>query len=84
MSDMLACTCYADDTGLYIEEECEVENLTDIFFPAPLVRAWYEEELEQSYGMTFADWYENESIADDFICFCDYAREHGFTPKKGD
>ena len=34
---------YCSSTGLFSEEECNAENLTDMLFPGWIVNEWYKE-----------------------------------------
>lgn len=81
---------YADTTGLFTDEQCDIDNLVEIKFPVDILRKWYEENdlarqtayepcrpIEQ---VTFDDWLIEASTADDTIGLYDFSVKNGFTP----
>ena len=79
---LIEVTLYCDTTGLFIEDECDSENLTEMLFPEWLVRKWYEETADKEAYRSFGDWLENYT-ADDTDGLYDYALALGFTPSFG-
>ncbi len=89
---MVAVTVYADDTGLFTEEECNYCNIVDLIVPYWIVKEWYttnEKENKESAmnelhvseeEATFERWFNSVCICDDFIGFYDYCVVKGVIP----
>ena len=93
---MVAVCVYCDTTGLYTEEEYEIENLTELDFPLSLLREYYEsnrkefvEEIVDELGIpdetaTFDLWRKEVYTADSTINFYDFCAERGFYAQRED
>jgi len=94
MRDKLIPVCiYCDSTGLYTQEECESDNLTELDFPEWIVRKWFDENIAPAFPettetgsqrITFDEWYEDLYTADDTDGLYDFAYHHGFAAKRPD
>ena len=79
---VLSMTVYCDSTRLFTEEECETENLTDLYFPEYLVRAFYMVNHKDTTREGYETW-RTEYTAGDTEDLCDFCRIHGFEPERG-
>ena len=79
---LIEVTLYCDTTGLFTEDECDSENLTEMLFPEWLVRKWYEETADKEAYGSYKDWLEN-CTAEDTDGLYDYALSLGFIPSFG-
>ena len=92
--EMIPVTVYCDSTGLYSDEECEIENLTEIMLPRTIVEAWYYEHMSEfdtdtvnelkipMAESTFDLWYSDVYTAESTDGICDFARGRGFQPER--
>lgn len=92
-NEMLLVTVYADDTGLFSEEEYNYDNMTDLDVPRWVVEAWYQkhekEFKEQAVDelnipeeeVTFDKWFKEVYTCDDFIGFYDFCIIKGIVPR---
>lgn len=79
---------YCDSTGLFSEEECCSENLTDMLFPEWIVREWYKENEKaciedckaEHEEPCFENWINNSYTADGTDGLYDFAVQKGFDP----
>lgn len=79
---------YCDSTGLFSEEECCSENLTDMMFPEWIVREWYKENEKaciedckaEHEEPCFENWINNSYTADGTDGLYDFAVQKGFDP----
>lgn len=79
---------YCDSTGLFSEEECCSENLTDMMFPEWIVREWYKENEKECIKdceaeheePCFENWINNSYTADSTDGLYDFAVQKGFDP----
>lgn len=79
---------YCDSTGLFSEEECWSENLTDMMFPEWIVREWYKENEKECIEdckaehetPCFENWIKNSYTADSTDGLYDFAVQKGFDP----
>ena len=79
---------YCDSTGLFSEEECCSENLTDMLFPEWIVREWYKENEKacikdceaEHEEPCFENWINNSYTADGTDGLYNYAVQKGFDP----
>ena len=73
-------TVYADATGLFTEEEYNLDNLCEIDVPDKIVEEYYKYAktecdascIADGFDPTFYDWYHNvytAEITDDFLAF---------------
>jgi len=85
---LIPVTIYCDSTGLFSEEECNTDNLTDMLFPGWIVEAWYKEneivfasECEaEGYEANPYNWYTEVYTANDTDGLYDFAVEKGYDP----
>ena len=89
-------TVYCDDTGLFTEEECELENLCEAPFPEDIVREWYmenkmffDEDTAEWTGIPISQcdyklWLNNAYTAESVIGLCAFAAERGYTLTRDD
>ena len=75
---MMSVCVYADDSGLYTEDECDECNISYLLFPERIVLDWYIEECSK-YFDSFAE-FLGEYTADDTIGLCWFAHLMGFDP----
>lgn len=92
-NEILMVTVYADDTGLFSEEEYNYDNTTDLDVPRWVVEAWYKkhekEFKEQAVDelnipeeeVTFDKWFKEVYTCDDFIGFYDFCIIKGIVPR---
>lgn len=81
-------TIYCDSTGLFSEEECNTDNLTDMLFPGWIVNEWYKENERvfafkceaEGYEANAYNWYTEIFTADDTIGLYDFAVAKGYDP----
>lgn len=79
---------YCDSTGLFSEEECNGDNLTDMLFPAWIIEAWYKENEKvfafkceaEGYEANLYNWYTEVYTANDTDGLYDFAVEKGYDP----
>ena len=79
---------YCDSTGLFSEEECCSENLTDMMFPEWIVREWYKENEKacikdceaEHEEPCFENWINNSYTADSTDGLYNFAVQKGFDP----
>ena len=79
---------YCDSTGLFSEEECWSENLTDMMFPEWIVREWYKKNEKECIKdceaeheePCFENWINNSYTADSTDGLYDFAVQKGFDP----
>ena len=81
---------YADQTGLFNEDEIMYDNWVDVLIPARLVKKWYEEnnlaedtasELEiPASECTWRKWLNEVSYGDDTDGLYDFCIANGYTP----
>ncbi len=73
-------TVYADATGLFTEEECDIENLCEIEVPEQIILDYYRtyktycdaDCLVEGFSPSFHNWYYEvytANITDDFLNF---------------
>ena len=82
---MMSVCVYADDSGLYTEEECDECNISYLLFPKSIVVDWF---LDGTNGNDvklhddFCDFREfmEKYTADDTIGLCRFAHLMGFDP----
>ena len=63
-------TVYCDSTGLFSEEECNSDNLTEMVFPDEIVRKWFDKNIKEEYkneypDLTFEYWVNELYTADE-------------------
>ena len=92
--EMIYVCVYADTTGLFSEDEVDIDNLCDIAFPKRIVEQYYEEskdvfDAETSRELnipieecTFDKWLHEVYIAEDTEELFEFARERGFNAKR--
>ena len=79
---------YCDSTGLFSEEECCSENLTDMMFPEWIIREWYKENEKacikdceaEHEEPCFENWINNSYTADSTDGLYNFAVQKGFDP----
>lgn len=85
---LIPVTIYCDSTGLFSEEECNTDNLTDMLFPGWIVEAWYlineksfaPECKAEGYEPNAYNWYTEVYTANDTDGLYDFAVEKGYDP----
>lgn len=85
---LIPVTIYCDSTGLFSEEECNTNNLTDMLFPGWIVNEWYKENEKvfafkceaEGYEANVYNWYTEVYTADDTDGLYDFAVEKGYDP----
>jgi hypothetical protein len=85
---------YADQTGLYTEDELAWDNWCELEIPEWIVRQWYEandlaKETADELGIpieeaTFERWLNEVSNGDDTDGLYLYSIANGYTPKRGE
>ena len=85
---------YADQTGLYTEDELALDNWCELEIPEWIVRQWYEandlaKETADELGIpieeaTFERWLNEVSNGDDTDGLYLYSIANGYTPKRGE
>lgn len=85
---------YADQTGLFSEEEIMEDNWCELDIPEEILRKWYEvndlaEGTAYELGkpiedVTFEDWYNEVSWGGDTDGLFDFAVRNGWTPPRRD
>lgn len=88
---------YADQTGLFTEEELNFDNWCEVDIPEEILRKWYTEnnlaegtayELRKPIeDVTFEDWFYEVSQGDDTDGLYRFSVENGYVPHiigKGD
>lgn len=91
-NEMITVTVYADDTGLFNEIECYINNTTNLTVPKWVVENWYKEDEISFKGecaskfripeekINFDVWFNDVYTCDDFIGFYDYCIIKGIVP----
>ncbi len=91
-NEMIYITMYADDTGLFSERECNIDNTVGFDVPRWILEDWYKqyEILNKDSTMmelgvseeeaTFDRWIKEVYTHDDFIGFYDFCIIKGFVP----
>lgn len=74
---MLDICVYCSSTDLFLEEEIDSENLTDLSFPAYIVKAYYMLDTKDDSEAGFQKWL-NEYTADDTDSLYFFAKNYGF------
>lgn len=85
--NLIPVTVYCDSTGLYTEEECNENNLCDIYFPEDIVYEWFiQNQINRDidYDLDFWTWYNDEYTADDTDGLYLFAECEGFYGKRLD
>ena len=87
---MVTIGMYADQTGLFTEDEIMFDNWAEFEIPEWIVREWYKEnnlvEDTSEYlrkpieDCTFEDWLYGVSQGDDTDGLYEFSVSHGFTP----
>jgi hypothetical protein len=76
-NELLYVDVYADDTGLFTEEECDYNNITTLIVPRWIVEEWYKQYEEE---IVFDKWFREIYTCDDFIGFYDFCIVKGYIP----
>lgn len=76
-NELLYVDVYADDTGLFTEEECDYNNITTLIVPRWIVEEWYKQYEEE---IVFDKWFGEIYTCDDFIGFYDFCIVKGYIP----
>lgn len=76
-NELLLVDVYADDTGLFSEEECDYNNITTLIVPRWIVEEWYKQYEEE---IVFDKWFGEIYTCDDFIGFYDFCIVKGYIP----
>lgn len=91
-NEMIYVTMYADDTGLFSEYECNIDNTVGFDIPRWILEDWYKQyeilnkdstmmELDISEEeATFDRWIKEVYTHDDFIGFYEFCLIKGFVP----
>lgn len=91
-NEMVYVTVYADDTGLFTEEECNYCNIVDLIVPYWIIEEWYMKNENENKRATihelhiseeeatFERWFNSVYICDDVIGFYDYCIIKGIVP----
>lgn len=91
-NEMMVITVYAEDTGLFSEEECNWDNTTTLEVPKWVLEEWYkkhEEEFKEETSewtkipeeeVTFRDWINEGCTCNDFIEFWNFCIIKGIIP----
>ena len=91
-NEMICVTVYADNTGLFTEEECNCNNTVDLIVPYWVAKEWYlKNENENKRATmheldvpeeeaTFDRWFSSVYICEDFDGFYDYCIIKGVIP----
>lgn len=91
-NEMICVTVYADNTGLFTEEECNCDNTVDLIVPYWVAKEWYlKNENENKRATmhelhvseeeaTFDRWFSSVYICEDFDGFYDYCIIKGVIP----
>ena len=91
-NEMIYVTVYADNTGLFTEEECNYDNTVDSIVPYWVAKEWYlKNENENKRATihelhvseeeaTFDRWFSSVYICEDFDGFYDYCIIKGIIP----
>ena len=91
-NEMVYVTVYADNTGLFTEEECNYDNTVDLIVPYWVAKEWYlKNENENKRATmhelhipeeeaTFDRWFSSVYICEDFDGFYDYCIIKGVIP----
>ena len=95
-NEMIYITMYADDSGLFSEDECDYDNTVGFDIPRWILEDWYKqyEILNKDSTMmelgvseeeaTFDRWIKEVYTHDDFIGFYEFCLIKGFVPKLWD
>ena len=81
---MMLVTVYCDSTGLYTEAECDMDNMTEMWFPIELVRKYMKDNWDVTDDYEFWHWFVEESTADEVSELYNYALDRGFQAKRED
>lgn len=89
---MIVIGMYADQTGLYTEDELARDNWCELEIPERIVRQWYEvnnlaKETADELGIpieeaTFERWLNEVSNGDDTDGLFQFSVDNGYTPKR--
>lgn len=91
-NEMVYVTVYADNTGLFTEQECECCNIVDLIVPYWITKEWYmtnEKEYKETTmdelriseeEATFEKWFNSVCVCEDFDGFYDYCIIKGVVP----
>lgn len=91
-NEMMYITMYADNTGLFTEEEYNYENMADLIVPCWVVEEWYKRNEKENKRATmnecdvseeeatFEKWFNSVCICEDFDGFYDYCIIKGVVP----
>ena len=90
---MIVIGMYADQTGLYTEDELSKDNWCDLYIPERIVRQWYEEndlakETAKELGIpieeaTFERWLNEVCWGEDTDGLFQFALDNGSLPITG-
>ena len=82
--DMLRVLVYADNTGLFTEEEIMQDNCCDLLFPRWMVEEFYNTFTDEHYKKhyPFNVWFNEEYTADDTNGLYAFCKERGFTAQR--
>lgn len=92
MNEAMIVTVYADDTGLFTEEECNFNNMVDLVVPGWVVKEWYEKHIDDlktdtmtelgvsEEDATFDRWVNEVCTCDDFLGFYSFCKKMGIVP----
>lgn len=89
---MIVIGMYADQTGLYTEDELAWDNWCELEIPERIVRQWYEvndlaKGTADELGIpieeaTFERWLNEVSNGDDTDGLFQFSVDNGYTPKR--
>lgn len=91
-NEMMVISMYADNTGLFTEEECNYDNTTELEVPRWIVEEWYKthkKECKQETSewtripeeeITFSLWLNEGHTFDSFIGFYNFCIIKGIVP----
>lgn len=91
-NEMIYITMYADDSGLFSEDECNYDNTVGFDVPRWILEDWYKQDEETNkketmneLGVpekeaTFDRWIEEVYTHDGFIGFYDFCLIKGYVP----
>lgn len=71
---------YCDTTGLFSEEECDMDNICYMMFEESIVEEWFEEKMAPDVDYGFEFWYTQEYDCDETDGLYEYAVSKGDHP----
>lgn len=80
-NEMIYITMYADDTGLFSEYECNIDNTVGFDIPRWILEDWYKKIKLNEYYDSFDEWVYHYNTCDDFIGFYNFCLIKGFVPQ---